>query len=458
MVAFFAPCALLPDGWATDVRLEVDSDGILSRVRAGADSKGATRLSGPVIPGMINAHSHAFQRAMAGHGEVAPGPGGSFWSWRQTMFRLAARIDPDGLEATATWLYIEMLKAGTTTVCEFHYLHNDPGGAAYDTPALLSERILAAADSAGIALTHLPVLYRYSDFGGQPPAPEMARFVTTPDAYAVLVESLKKALADNPLQRIGLAPHSLRAVGAADFALLEQLRGGDSGMPVHIHIAEQLREVEGCLAASGQRPVAWLLDNAAVDDRWCLVHATHMDDSEVAALAVSGAVAGLCPSTEGNLGDGFFPLPAWLAAGGKLAFGSDSNTSVNPFEELRWLEYGQRLRSHRRPVAATPGSPSPGGTLWCAALTGGARVSGQPVGALAPGKRADFLVLDGNHPALCDKQGDGLLDGAVFAASYNPVRDVYIAGRRVIGDRHHAAEEAAFSRFAATLADLRRAV
>jgi formimidoylglutamate deiminase len=446
MAVLFAESALLPEGWARDVLLTIDEvTGDLAGVEAGVDrasprAVAAERLSGPVLPGMPNLHSHAFQRAMAGLAEAAELDPGSFWNWRQVMYRFAEALSPDDLETIATQLQIEMLKAGYTAVAEFHYLHNAPDGRPYDDPAALSRAALAAASRSGIGMTLLPVLYQTSGFGGLAPTLGQRRFVLSVDRFLSLVSELAGTTAGDGQFRVGVAPHSLRAVPPA--ALSEMLAGLgaiDPTAPVHIHVAEQVREVEDCLGWSGARPVQWLLDHQPVDRRWCLVHATHVTQHEMNRLAGSGAVAGLCPTTEANLGDGLFPLEAFQAAGGTWGIGSDSHVSVSPIEELRWLEYGRRLATLRRNVAALPGQ-STGAALWSRALEGGALASGRRIGALRPGHRADLLVLDGEHPLIYGRGGDRLVDALVFAGNPSLVRHVLVGGRWRVRDGRHAAE------------------
>ncbi|MCB2099511.1 MAG: formimidoylglutamate deiminase, partial [Rhodobacterales bacterium] len=336
MKRLFAPAALLPHGWADDVLLEVADDGALAAVTPGAEPPAeAERLPGPVVPGVPNLHSHAFQRAMAGLAEVAGPADDSFWTWRQVMYGFLARLTPDDVGAIARLLYIDMLKAGYTAVGEFHYLHHGPDGTPYGDRAELSERVIAAARSAGIGITHLPVLYGNNGFGGAAPSDGQRRFLNSPDALLGLVDTLKSRHGANPDVAVGVAPHSLRATTPE--ALAAAVAGVPDG-PIHIHIAEQTREVDECLAWSGTRPVDWLFDHHAVDGRWCLVHATHVTPAEAARLAISGAVAGLCPTTEANLGDGLFPVTDYAAAGGVMGIGSDSHITVDPAQEMRWLE------------------------------------------------------------------------------------------------------------------------
>jgi formimidoylglutamate deiminase len=452
LTAYFAESALLPTGWARDVRIEIDDGGAIAAVAAAGSADRAERLAGPVVPGMANLHSHAFQRAMAGLAERA-GPGeDSFWTWRETMYGFVGRLAPGDVEAIAAELYVEMLKAGYTAVGEFHYLHHAPDGAPYDDPAEMSVRVIAAAKHAGIGITHLPVLYAHGGFGGAEPNAGQRRFLHDAGTFSRLVETLATRHADDAQVRIGIAPHSLRAVTMD--VLSQAIATLDPSAPIHVHIAEQQREVDECLAWSGKRPVEWLLANFEVSSRWCAVHATHMTPEETAGLARSGAVAGLCPTTEANLGDGFFPLGGFIDAGGVFGVGSDSHISVSPVEELRWLEYGQRLLHARRNVARHGASPSIGAGLWRAALAGGAQALGRPIGALDKGKRADFLVLDGDHPLLTGREGDVLLDSFVFSGNANVVRDVYVGGRRVISEGHHAEEEAIAARYRETIARL----
>ncbi len=454
MVSLFCRSALLPDGWARDVRIDIAADGAIAGVAADAEPGGSERAAGPVVPGMPNLHSHAFQRAMAGLAERAGPDGDGFWTWREAMYRFVAQLTPDQLEAVAAQLYVEMLKAGYTAVAEFHYLHHDPAGRPYADIAETSRRVAAAASRAGIGLTLLPVLYAAGGFGGAPPDDGQRRFVTDPDGFLRIVDAMRAAHAGDPGVRIGVAPHSLRAVPPDLLAeVLAAFSARDGAGPVHIHVAEQEKEVADCIAWSGARPVAWLLDHAGIDGRWCLVHATHMTPEEIRRLAASGAVAGLCPTTEANLGDGLFPAPAYLAAGGAFGVGSDSNVSVSPVEELRWLEYGQRLVRRRRNCLADAGA-SVGAALWRAALAGGARAVARPVGALAAGRRADLVVLAGDHPALYGREDDLLLDALVFAGNANPVRDVMVGGDWVVREGRHAGEDGIADAYRAALRGL----
>ncbi len=454
--SLFAERALLPDGWAEDVRFEIAPDGALATVTPGADPGAAPRAAGVVLPGMANLHSHAFQRAMAGLAERA-GPGeDSFWTWREVMYGFLRRLDPAQIEAIAAQLYVEMLKAGYTAVGEFHYLHHDPQGRPYADPAEMSRRVIAAARASGIGITLLPVLYGFSDFGGRPAREGQRRFLNDPEAFLKLVEILMADTRDDPQAAVGIAPHSLRAVTQETLqAALAGLDALDAQAPVHIHIAEQDVEVSDCIAWSGLRPVEWLLQNLPVGPRWCLVHATHVTEAEVLRLAASGAVAGLCPTTEANLGDGVFPAPAYLAAGGAFGIGSDSHVSVSPIEELRWLEYGQRLTLKQRNLLAGEAEPrSVGAFLFKRALAGGAQALARPIGRLAAGARADLIVVDATRPALYGRSGDRLLDALVFAGNENPVTDVMVGGTWVVRAARHPREDAVFSAYKAAVRDL----
>ncbi|NII09247.1 formimidoylglutamate deiminase [Oleiagrimonas sp. C23AA] len=406
-----------------------------------------------ILPGMANLHSHAFQRAMAGLAERRGEGDDSFWTWRQTMYGFAARLSPDDLKAIAAQLYVEMLRAGYTQVCEFHYLHHQPDGSAYATPEAMSLALVEAAEEAGIGLTLLPVLYMTGGFDERPLAEHQRRFGHSVEAYARLHQRLR-ALNASQLT-VGMAIHSLRAVPQAPLA--EVLADAElSSGPIHIHIAEQAAEVDDCIAQRGARPVRWLLDHAPVDARWCLVHATHMDAGETRDLAHSGAVAGLCPSTEANLGDGLFPLADYLDAGGRFGIGSDSNSSISLVEELRWLEYGQRLRARQRNVAARKAYAHVGAELFAHALQGGAQAAGIDMGRLAPGARADALVLDEDSPWLAAREGRVLLDSLVFAGNDPLVRDVMVAGRWQVRDFQHRDQARIAARYRQTVQRLAR--
>ncbi len=464
----FAGDALLTTGWACNVLLGWDDAGRLTQVRTGAQApEDVARAAGPLLPGMPNLHSHAFQRAMAGLTEFRGGAGvagvagdaqhDSFWSWRALMYRFAARLNPEQLEAIALGLYVEMLEAGYTAVCEFHYLHHEPDGRPYADDATLALALLRAAQRAGIGLTLLPVLYQTSGFGGLAPHASQRRFIRSTDSMLSLLQRLKP-LAETQGARLGMAPHSLRAVPPE--ALREALAGLaaiDPTAPVHLHIAEQSKEVDDCLAWSGQRPVAWLLDHAPVDGRWCLVHATHMDADEHRRAAASGAVVGLCPSTEANLGDGIFDLPAWCAVGGAWGVGSDSHICVNAAEEFMFLEYGQRLATRRRNVAASAAQPQVATAMTLAAVHGGAQAAGRSIGGLTLGQQADFVVLDAAHPALAGLAAPEMLASHVFASHRsNAIDAVWVAGQARVQSGRHLLHDSASAGFVAARSQLLR--
>ena len=452
MSVFFAERALLPTGWANNVRIEVGDDGRLTQIQVNGQAHGAESIKGPLLPGMPNLHSHAFQRAMAGLAEVAGNPNDSFWTWRDLMYRLVGKISPEQLGIIARQLYIEMLKAGYTSVAEFHYVHHDSTGLPYANPAELALRISEAARSTGIGLTLLPVLYSHSGFGGQAPNDGQRRFINSTEQYLTLQQQLQPLLAQQPAQQLGLCFHSLRAVTPEQ--INDVLSASDASCPIHIHIAEQQKEVDDCLSWSGQRPIEWLYDNVEVDQRWCLVHATHVNAEEVRRMAQSQAVAGLCLTTEANLGDGIFPAVDYLAQGGRLGIGSDSHVSLSVVEELRWLEYGQRLRDQRRNRLYRNDQPMIGRTLYDAALAGGAQALGQPVAGVAVGQRADWLVLDGNDPYLATAQDDAILNRWLFAGGDRQVRDVMVNGQWVVRDGHHADEADSCRDFTRVLKEL----
>ncbi|GAB0112923.1 formimidoylglutamate deiminase [Acidisoma sp. C75] len=452
MPSLFASTALLPSGWARDVRIDIAEDGTITAVEPGASPLGdrVERLGGPLLPGMGNVHSHTFQRAMAGLAEKRRDPADSFWTWRETMYRAAHSVGPEELSAIARHLFIEMLKAGYTSLGEFHYLHNDPKGVAYADPAEMALRLVHAADETGLALTILPVLYMRAGFDDAPLEPAQRRFAADEERLIRILESLRAHERISPSLRVGIAPHSLRAVP------VEVVRQIASALPeettIHIHVAEQEREVEDCLAASGARPVELLMAEAPVGPSWCLIHATHVLPDEIADIAASGAVAGLCPITEANLGDGIFPLPAFMTAGGRFGIGSDSNVTLDPWEELRLLEYGQRLTHGRRCLSLPEdGVGSVGGSLFRAAVSGGAAALGQPVGAIAEGFRADLMVLDPVRLTQPTAEEDDILDSAIFTGASLPVRDVMVAGIWRVRNGHHPAEEQARAGFDAAV-------
>ncbi|CAN7457049.1 formimidoylglutamate deiminase [Acidovorax sp. LjRoot194] len=449
--SLFAADALLPTGWARNVLLQWDGAGRFTHIAADAAAPAGTPVAaGPVIPGMPNLHSHAFQRAFAGLTEYRGESQDSFWSWRNLMYRFAARITPESLEAIATWLYVEMLEAGYTSVCEFHYVHHNQDGTPYATDAEMSLALLRAARHAGIGITLLPVMYQTSGFGGKPPRADQARFIRSTDSMLSLLERLAPA-AQAQGAALGLAPHSLRAVPPDSLrAAVQGLTALNPHAPIHIHIAEQTQEVDDCIAWSGQRPVQWLLDHATVDARWCLVHATHMTPDEYAAAARTGAVAGICPTTEANLGDGIFDMPLWLKHGGRWGVGSDSHACVNAAEELLMLEYGQRLSRRQRNVLASSTQAEVATAMTLQAVAGGAQAAGRAVAGLAAGQQADLVVLDAQHVALRDLPAHSMLSAHVFGSHRTSAIDsLWVAGVQRVAQGRHALHEAAAHAFVA---------
>ena len=450
MKRLLAPALLLDDGWHADVTLVVDDDGVIAALETSGHDAADERLSGPAVPAMPNLHSHAFQRAIAGRtGTPSADRDDTFWTWRQAMYRAVDRLDADAFEAIAAQAFVEMAKAGYASVAEFHYVHHDPHGKPYADPAELAWRIVAAAHTAGLGLTLLPVFYAHGNFGGAATEPLQRRFVHSAYTFEKLFAALAQRAGEHGYV-LGVAPHSLRAVTEEELAKIVRL--APARAPIHIHAAEQTREVDDCCRHSGMRPVEWLLAHAGVDERWCLVHATHMTDREVTGLAASGAVAGLAPSTEADLGDGIFRAEAYRQAGGRFGIGTDSNTKIDPFAEVRQLEWSQRLRLRRRNVLVAEGRQPIGSTLWREAARGGAQALAQPIGSIAVGRRADLLVLDANEPALAGQPTEFALDAAIFGPCRTPVRDVMCAGRWIVRDGHHARERDVFARFRAALA------
>ena len=432
-----------PSGWRADAGFDTDASG---RLRAAAPSTSAHWA----VPGAPNLHSHAFQRAMAGLAERQTNPEDSFWTWRETMYRFASRMTPDSVHAVAAQLYAEMLEAGYTTVCEFHYLHHAPDGRPYADPAAMSHALVAAAQDTGIRLTLLPVLYMSGGFDGRALSERQRRFGHDVDAFLRLLGTLRSE--ENDMLRIGCAFHSLRAVSSD--AMHTVLAALPADAPIHIHIAEQIGEVQDCIALRGARPVEWLLANAEVDRRWTLVHATHLTPDEVQGIATSGATVAICTTTEGNLGDGLFPLRDYLDAGGAWGVGSDSHISVSPVEELRWLEYGQRLTTRHRNIAVQPDSSSVGETLLRGTLASGTNATGHAVGALREGACADWITLDSDAPQFAGMHTDDVIDRWIFSGNRNLVREVHVGGRRVVADGRHHARDAIAVRYRDTVKTL----
>ncbi len=433
--------ALLPDGWHQNVRIEI-AEGRIARTEVGAKPQPNDERIAAALPGLSNLHSHAFQRGMAGLAEQRGPEDDSFWTWREVMYRFVGRLSPDDLEAIAAQAYVEMLESGFTRVGEFHYLHHDLSGGSFADIGEMSGRIAAAARLTGIGLTHLPVFYAQGGFGGKSPGAAQARFVSNPDFYGRLVARCREIVKDLPGALVGIAPHSLRAVSPEQLTAILPL--AEKG-PIHIHIAEQTKEVEDCLAWSGKRPVEWLFDAVDIDPRWCLVHATHMTEDETRQLARSGAVAGLCPITEANLGDGLFPLEDFQRGRGVFGIGSDSNVRIDMAEELRLLEYGQRLHRRARNVAAPGPGRSTGRALFDGALTGGAQALGV-VGGLEIGASADIVSV------IADHEGDRLIDHFLFAQGR--VDAVWCRGEKQVAGGRHIAREDVVKRYQAVLKKL----
>lgn len=463
---YYVENILLSDGWASDKTLTIEG-GIITAITAGKEPN-ATPLSGTVIPGMINCHSHAFQRAFAGFSEQGSEGQDSFWTWRKIMYKFLAKLTDTDAQVIAKHLYVEMLKMGYTRVAEFHYLHHNIDGEKYSasdqsskTPtgntcqhslATMAKAIFSAAESAGIGLTLLPVLYQYAGFGKQTPNDGQKRFINTTIQFNQLVSDCFELAANFTNSNVGIAPHSLRAV---DKESIEQavahVRALDNKAPIHIHISEQQQEVDDCLAHYGKRPVQWLIDNIDLDKHWCLIHATHIDEQEQQGIVNSQAIAGICPTTEANLGDGIFPTTEFLALEGTFAIGSDSHISVNPVEELRWLEYAQRLTKQQRALLASAETPSVGQYLWQNAALGGAQSTSSNTGSLALGKQADLLVLDEKQTRLYANNNQHLLDSVIFASRENVIKDVMVNGHWVVRDGKHAQEQVSADNFAQLL-------
>lgn len=442
--SLFLDRALLPDGWASDVRI-IHENGLITAVETGAAPATGEAREAFGIPGLPNLHSHAFQRAMAGLAERRGPAADSFWTWREVMYRFLERLNPDQVEAIAAYAFADMLEAGFTAVAEFHYLHHAPDGGPYADVAELARRHLKAAAETGIGVTMLPVFYAHATFGGQPPTPGQRRFINDPDSFARIVQALQ---ADGAT--VGIAPHSLRAATPEELKAILPLADG----PVHIHAAEQLKEVEDCLAWSGQRPAEWLLEHAGVDERWCLIHATHLTPAETRGLAASGAVAGLCPITEANLGDGIFPASDYLEAGGRFGIGTDSNIAVDAAGELRQLEYAQRLSLRGRNLLSRIEGQSTGRALLEGALQGGAQALGQPLGALAIGCRADVVCLDIGHPDMTGRADDMAIDTWVFSCGRGVIDAVYAGGRKMVENGRHLRRTDINRRYGAALREL----
>jgi formimidoylglutamate deiminase len=440
--------ALLPEGWRDDVLISINDDGVIESLAQNSGSREGMTVKGYAIPGMANVHSHAHQRAMTGLAEVSGPQGDSFWTWREAMYGFALKIEPDELEAVAAQLYMEAVKAGFTSLGEFQYLHHRPDGGPYEEPAELSLRCLNAARTAGIAVTMLPTLYKYSGFGGAAPHEGQRRFINDAGGYLGIVARLEREVKADSQARLGISPHSLRAVTPELLHdVIEEFDRLRPDGPIHIHVAEQMREVEECIDFSGKRPVELLMSAQELSQRWCLIHATHMSDAETNDLATSRAIAGLCPTTEANLGDGIFNGQRFVEKGGRFAIGSDSHVTVSVAEDLRQLEYSQRLKHRLRNVLAGKPHQSTGRRIFEMAAAAGALAIAQPQGAIAKGLRADIVVLDPDHPSLIGRSGDSILDSFIFSGGNACVKDVFIGGKQVVKERRHIEEESITNRF-----------
>ena len=447
--SFHCASVLLPEGWASNARLTV-TKGAFARIERDVPAGPADQRIAVALPGMPNVHSHGFQRGMAGLTEYRGPAADNFWSWRELMYRFVARMTPEDLQAVTAFAYVEMLESGFTRVGEFHYVHHDPEGRAYTDPAEMAARVCAAAEETEMGLSLFPVFYAHGNFGGAAPTPGQRRFVTDLDAFTKLLDGARRALRALPDAHLGVAPHSLRAVTPAQ--LREVISLGGAG-PIHIHAAEQWREVEECVQWSGARPVEWLLDHAPVDRRWCLVHATHLNASELSRLAASGAVAGFCPVTEANLGDGIAPARGLIDAGGAFGIGTDSNVLIGVSEELRQLEYCQRLRDRVRNVIGAADSRSTGRALLGGAVRGGARSLGIAAG-IVEGASADFVSLDVGAADFAHRHEDALLDTFIFSGGGGGIDGVWRAGRQVVARGRHVKRDSIDARYRAALGHL----
>lgn len=445
--------ALLPSGWERDVAVGVNDNGDIENIRVGV----AGGKNSALIPGLANLHSHAHQRAMAGLAERSGSGDDSFWTWRKTMYEFLEAIQPHHLHAIAAQLYLELVSSGYTRVAEFQYLHHQPNGKQYENAAEMSLQTIAAAQLVGIGITSLPVHYQFGGFGEQGIAEQQKRFFNKPDDFLKIVEQIRNSISGNVDANYGIAGHSLRATSKSSFG---EILGSTANLdiPIHMHIAEQIKEIKDCLAWSGATPVDYCLTNFDVNKQWCLIHATHMTEAETICLANSGAVAGLCPTTEANLGDGFFNTMTYMEAGGTFGIGSDSHISTSPTEELRWFEYGQRLLKNSRNQLAGGYLRSTGRNLFDTVAKGGVQACGHNAGAIEVGLRADFVVLDTNHPILVGREGDELLDSWIFSGNRNAIKDVFVGGRQVIKGGRHRFKTEINRQFKTTMHEIRQAI
>ena len=442
--ALFADRVLTAEGWVKDARIEIAPDGQIVAIAPGTSPRAGEERFAILIPGMTNAHSHAFQRAFAGLAEQRGTGGDDFWSWRERMYTAALRMTPERMAAIALHLSIDLLRGGYTNLVEFHYLHHGEDDA---PPLAMATALINSAAEAGIGFTLMPTLYQRSGFADEPLHPAQQRFSLTTEAFTKLIEQLAPFIAGHPGMSMGFAVHSLRAVDAATIRELAAYPPLPAPSPIHVHAAEQIKEVADCRAALGKPPIAWLCDNVGLSDRWTVIHAIHMSAEETTHLASSGATVAICPTAEANLGDGIFPLAHYLEGGGRIAIGSDAHMSVTPIDELRLLETGQRLAEHRRLVASSSHEPHTGARLWRSCAESGDRVTGQNLGTIAPGQRADLVALDPGDPMLAGKEDDFILDTLIFAADRTAISDVFVGGRHVVKAGHHLHAERARAGF-----------
>ena len=456
MTSLWLESALLPQGWTANVRVSA-AEGRIERITPGVPPAADDERHAIGVPGLPNVHSHGFQRGMAGLSERRGSESDSFWSWRELMYRFVERIDPDEFEAISALAFAEMLEGGFTRVGEFHYLHHDRGGVPFADPGELAARVAAAAAQTGIGLTLLPTFYAHAGFGGAPPSARQQRFVNDPERFAHIVEACRRSVRALPAASVGVAPHSLRAVTPEELAAVVAIGAGGV---IHMHVAEQIREVEECVAWSGRRPIDWLLAHQSIDENWCLVHATHATDAELVAIAARGATVGLCPLTESSLGDGIFPAERFLANHGHFGIGSDSNVLIDAADELRTLEYSQRLEQRARNVLAGAAGASTGRSLFEAALRGGRRAlhgteGGPDRAGLVTGGALDLVTLAADHPALLERHGDEILDSWIFAGGRGVIDCVWRAGVKLVSGGRHRERDAITARYGRALRRLR---
>lgn len=450
---YFAETIRLSDRWSHNTRFTVSSNGTIESIETDTSPGEAEKILGIVIPGMPNVHSHAFQRAMAGLTENISVRGDDFWNWRNMMYSYANKITPEQMFTIAAHLYMEMLKAGYTSVAEFHYIHHDRDGKQYSNPTLLADSISEAAEYVGIGLTLLPTLYQSSNFGDVRPSNEQRRFINNTDQFLNIVDNLSRK--KTPQRQIGVALHSLRAVPSESISQVISLKKQlGISTPLHIHISEQVKEIADCIKYRNSRPVQWLHNYVEIDSSWCLIHSTHLDKNELNLLANSGCVVGLCPTTEANLGDGIFPAKRFMDKGGNIAIGSDSHICVDPTEELRWLEYSQRLTHLKRNQLAQSNTPHTGTFLWESAIKGGAKACGRNIDGIRVNNSADLIVLDDAHTIFAGKDSETYLDTFVFASNSKIVKDVMVAGHWVVKNGKHALESTLNQNFSNTIKSL----